>query len=32
MNYDYKSIEAKWQKKWDEAKAFEAKQDFSLPK
>ena len=32
MNYDYKSIEEKWQKKWDEAKAFEAKQDFSLPK
>ena len=32
MNYDYKSIEAKWQKKWDEEKAFEAKQDFSLPK
>ena len=32
MNYDYKSIEEKWQKKWDEEKAFEAKQDFSLPK
>ncbi|MBO5879390.1 MAG: leucine--tRNA ligase [Clostridia bacterium] len=32
MNYDYKSIEAKWQQKWDEANAFEAKQDFSLPK
>ena len=32
MNYDYKSIEAKWQKKWDEANAFEAKQDFTLPK
>ena len=32
MNYDYKSIEAKWQKKWDEAGAFEAKQDFTLPK
>ena len=32
MNYDYKSIEAKWQQKWDEANAFEAKQDFTLPK
>ncbi len=32
MNYDYKSIEARWQKKWDEANAFEAKQDFTLPK
>ena len=32
MNYDYKQIEAKWQKKWDEANAFEAKQDFTLPK
>ncbi len=32
MNYDYKNIEAKWQKKWDEAEAFRAKQDFTLPK
>ena len=32
MNYDYKGIEARWQKKWDEANAFVAKQDFSLPK
>ena len=32
MNYDYKTIEARWQKKWDEANAFEAKQDFTLPK
>ena len=32
MNYDYKTIEAKWQKKWDEANAFAAKQDFTLPK
>ncbi len=32
MNYDYKNIEAKWQKKWDDANAFSAKQDFSLPK
>ena len=32
MNYDYKKIEEKWQKKWDDANAFEAKQEFSLPK
>ncbi len=32
MVYDYKRIEAKWQKIWDEKKPFEAKQDFSLPK
>ena len=32
MFYDYKKIEAKWQKAWDEKHAFEAKQDFSLPK
>ena len=32
MFYDYTQIEAKWQKKWDEENAFEAKQDFTLPK
>ncbi len=32
MNYDYKGIEARWQKKWDDANAYAAKQDFSLPK
>ena len=32
MLYDYKQIEAKWQKKWDDANAFEAKQDYTLPK
>ncbi len=32
MVYDYKRIEAKWQKIWDEKKPFEAKQDFTLPK
>ena len=32
MLYDYKSIEPKWQKVWDEKNAFEAKQDFTLPK
>ena len=32
MLYDYKNIEAKWQKRWDDAHAFEAKQDYTLPK
>ncbi len=32
MLYDYKNIEGKWQKKWDELNAFRAKQDFTLPK
>ncbi len=32
MVYDYKKIEAKWQKAWDEKNAFAAKQDFTLPK
>ena len=32
MQYDYKNIEQKWQKVWDEKCAFEAKQDFTLPK
>ena len=32
MQYDYTSIEKKWQRIWDEKNAFEAKQDFTLPK
>lgn len=32
MQYNYKEIESKWQKAWDDANAFEAKQDFTLPK
>ena len=32
MLYDYYRIEQKWQQRWDEANAFEAKQDFTLPK
>ncbi len=32
MLYDYKKIEQKWQKVWEEKNPFEAKQDFSLPK
>ncbi|MCR4614688.1 MAG: leucine--tRNA ligase [Clostridiales bacterium] len=31
-SYDFKSIEKKWQKKWEETGVFHAKQDFSLPK
>ena len=32
MLYNYQEIEKKWQKKWDDADAFAAKQDFTLPK
>ena len=32
MLYDYKNIEPKWQKIWDEKNPFAAKQDYSLPK
>ncbi len=32
MKYDFKAIEKKWQKKWDDEHTFSAKQDFSLPK
>ena len=32
MKYNYTDIEQKWQKKWQEADAFKARQDFSLPK
>ena len=32
MQYDYKRIEERWQKVWDEKKPFAAKQDFTLPK
>ena len=32
MQYDYKQIEPKWQKIWDEKNNFEAKQDYSLHK
>ncbi|MEG0339855.1 MAG: leucine--tRNA ligase [Oscillospiraceae bacterium] len=32
MRYDFKNIEAKWQKKWDADNTFAAKQDFTLPK
>ncbi len=32
MLYNYKELEPKWQKAWDEADAFAAKQDYTLPK
>ena len=32
MLYNYKDIEQKWQKRWDDENAFSAKQDFTLPK
>ena len=32
MAYDYKNIEPKWQKIWEEKHAFEAKNDYTLPK
>ena len=30
--YDYRSIEKKWQKIWDEEKTFAAKDDHTMPK
>ncbi len=30
--YEHLSIERKWQKIWDDAHCFEAKNDFTLPK
>lgn len=32
MNYQFDEIEKKWQQRWDEDKAFAAKNDFTLPK
>ncbi len=32
MKYDFKAIEEKWQKRWEEEKAFEASEDTSKPK
>ncbi|MBQ5321729.1 MAG: leucine--tRNA ligase [Oscillospiraceae bacterium] len=32
MKYDFKSIEQKWQKIWDEKDLYAAKNDYSLPK
>ena len=32
MKYDFKGIEAKWQKRWDDENAFQATNDYSKPK
>ena len=32
MKHDFKTIEAKWQKRWDEENAFAASNDFTKPK
>ncbi len=32
MKYDFSAVEQKWQKKWDEAKIFEAKDNTDAPK
>lgn len=32
MKHNYREIEPKWQKIWDEKRAFEAKNDFTKPK
>ena len=32
MKYDFRINEEKWQKKWADARIFEAKEDFTLPK
>ena len=32
MKYDFKSVESKWQARWEESKIFAAKNDFTKPK
>ena len=32
MKHNFKEIEPKWQKAWDDAHAFEAKNDYTKPK
>ena len=32
MKYEFKAIEGKWQKAWEEKGAFHAKNDYTLPK
>ncbi|MDD4075046.1 MAG: leucine--tRNA ligase [Eubacteriales bacterium] len=32
QRYDHDAVEAKWQKKWEEAHCFEAKDDYTMPK
>lgn len=31
-NYDFKAVESKWQKYWEEHRCFEAREDYTLPK
>ena len=32
MKYDYKAVEAKWQKVWEDEKTFHAEIDYTKPK
>ena len=32
MKYDFKSVESKWQQRWEDSKIFAAKNDFTKPK
>ncbi len=32
MKYDFKAVEKKWQKKWEEGKVFEVSKDYTKPK
>jgi len=32
VKYDFKAIEAKWQKRWDDEKSFKAYNDYTMPK
>ena len=32
MGYDFKTVEKKWQKRWEESGVFHAKNDYTLPK
>jgi len=32
VNYNFSEVEAKWQKKWDDTKAFKATNDYTKPK
>lgn len=32
MKYDFKTVEKKWQKKWEEGKVFAAGTDYTKPK
>ena len=32
MKHEFKEIEPKWQKKWEEARVFHAENDYTKPK